>query len=148
MTMSQCNGCLKPNPAHGRWWVGSALRSQHNMDRSSIGFESWRSHRGLRSRSPADALDSQGRRFLDAPLEVGLGGCFAWQTRPTSRTKPRVISDWWRHQGRAAEPRLRPHAGAVLYLPEPLSLNRVAIITPSALSPSAVCWYGIPRGRP
>ena len=25
-SMSQC-GCLKPNPAHGRWWVGSALRS-------------------------------------------------------------------------------------------------------------------------
>ena len=35
--MSQC-GCLKPNPAHGRWWVGSASRSQHNMDRSSLGF--------------------------------------------------------------------------------------------------------------
>ena len=32
-SMSQC-GCLKPNPAHGRWWVGSALRYQHNMDRS------------------------------------------------------------------------------------------------------------------
>ena len=29
-SMSQC-GCLKPNPAHGRWWVGSALRSQHNI---------------------------------------------------------------------------------------------------------------------
>ena len=34
--MQRACGRLKPNPAHGRWWVGSALRSQHNMDRSSI----------------------------------------------------------------------------------------------------------------
>ena len=48
--MGQC-GCLKPNPAHGRWWVGSASRSQHNMDRASLGFPSFRSRRGLRSGS-------------------------------------------------------------------------------------------------
>ena len=43
-TMGQC-GCHKPNPAHGRWWLGSASRSQHNMDRSSLGFPSFRSRR-------------------------------------------------------------------------------------------------------
>ena len=46
--MSQ-GGCPKPNPAHGRWWVGSASRSQHDMGRSSLGFWSWWSRREPRA---------------------------------------------------------------------------------------------------
>ena len=50
--MSQCGG-LKPNPAHGRWWVGSNSRSQHDVGRLSLGFESWWPRRGPRSGSSA-----------------------------------------------------------------------------------------------
>ena len=61
--MSQC-GCLKPNPAHGRWWVGSTSRSQHDMGMSSLGFPSSRSRRGLPSGSSADVRDNRGFRVL------------------------------------------------------------------------------------
>ncbi len=40
------------------------------MDRSSIGFESWRSHRGLRSRSPADVHDNRAYGGVDSAIEV------------------------------------------------------------------------------
>ena len=51
-SMGQCD-CPKLNPAQGRWWVGRALRSQHNMGRSLSGFWSCRSRRGPILRSSA-----------------------------------------------------------------------------------------------
>ena len=51
--MGQC-GRLKLIPAQGRWWLGRALRSQHNLGRSSLGFWSCWSRREPRSQPSAD----------------------------------------------------------------------------------------------
>ena len=53
LIMGQC-GQLKLIPAQGRWWVGRALRSQHNLGRSSLAFWSCWSRREPRSKPSAD----------------------------------------------------------------------------------------------
>ena len=68
--MSQ-GGCPEPNPAHGRWWMGRALRSQHYMDRSSLGFESWWPRRALRRMISARRVVRMRDRFCTLPERTG-----------------------------------------------------------------------------
>ena len=86
--MSQC-GCQKPNLAHGRWWVGSTSRSKHNLDRSSLGFPSFRSRREPESWSSAVERENHAYGGFARPQrEPGI----AMRKQTDRRTQWHVVS--------------------------------------------------------